>query len=88
MRNTQKLRTQSNMATPRLKEISAGKLNLEFFNKIIKRIEGIKPLAGEFLKIAEETDGIRISLDNAEVKELNVCKDGVPDTIKVFVQKT
>jgi hypothetical protein len=76
------------MAAPRLKEISAGKLNLEFFNKIIKRIEGIKPLAGEFLKIAEETDGIRISLDNAEVKELNVCKDGAPDTIKVFVQKS
>lgn len=76
------------MATARLKEIAAGKLNLEFFNKIIKRIEGIKPLAGEFLKIAEETDGIRISLDNAEIKELNVCKDGAPDTIKVFVQKT
>jgi hypothetical protein len=76
------------MATARLKEITAGKLNLEFFNKIIKRIEGIKPLAGSFLKVVEETDGIRISLDNAEVKELNVCKNGVPDTIKVFVQKT
>lgn len=75
------------MATARLKEITAGKLNLEFFNKIIKRIEGIKPLAGSFLKVVEETDGIRISLDNAEVKELNVCKNGVPDTIKVFVQK-
>jgi len=76
------------MATARLKEITAGKLNLEFFNKIIKRIEGIKPLAGSFLKVVEETDGIRISLDNAEIKELNVCKNGVPDTIKVFVQKT
>jgi len=76
------------MATARLKEITAGKLNLEFFNKIIKRIEGTKPLAGEFLKIEEEPDGIKISLDNAEVKELNVCKDGAPDTIKVFVQKT
>jgi len=76
------------MATARLKEITAGKLNLEFFNKIIKRIEGIKPLAGSFLKVVEETDGIRISLDNAEIKELNVCKNGVPDTINVFVQKT
>jgi len=76
------------MATARLKEITAGKLNLEFFNKIIKRIEGIKPLAGSFLKVVEETDGIRISLDNAEIKELNVCKNGVPDTIKVLVQKT
>jgi len=76
------------MATARLKEITAGKLNLEFFNKIIKRIEGIKPLAGDFLKIEEETDGIRISLDNAEVKKLNVCKNGAPDTIKVFVQKS
>jgi hypothetical protein len=75
------------MATARLKKITAGKLNLEFFNKIIDRIEGIKPLAGNLIKIAEETDGIRISLDNVEIKELNVCKDGAPDTIKVFVQK-
>jgi hypothetical protein len=76
------------MSTARLKKITAGKLNLEFFNKIIDRIEGIKPLAGGFIKIAEETDGIRISLDNVEIKELNVCKNGAPDTIKVFVQKT
>jgi hypothetical protein len=76
------------MATARLKEITAGKLNLEFFNKIIKRIEGTKPLAGEFLKIEEEPDGIKISLDNAEIQELNVCKNGSPDTIKVFVQKS
>jgi hypothetical protein len=75
------------MATARLKEITAGKLNLEFFNKIIKRIEGIKPLGGSFIKVAEETDGIRISLNNVEVKELNVCSNGAPDTIKVFVQK-
>ena len=76
------------MATARLKEITAGKLNLEFFNKIIKRIEGTKPLAGEFLKIEEEPDGIKISLDNAKIQELNVCKNGSPDTIKVFVQKS
>jgi hypothetical protein len=76
------------MATPRLKEITAGKLNLEFFNKIIRRIEGIKPLAGTFIKVAEEVDGIRISLNNVDIKELNVCSNGSPDTIKVFVQKT
>ena len=76
------------MSTARLKKITAGKLNLEFFNKIIERIEGIKPLAGDLLKIAEETDGIRVSLDNAEIKEINVCKNGAPDTLKVFVQKT
>jgi hypothetical protein len=74
------------MATARLKEITAGKLNLEFFNKIIKRIEGIKPLAGGFLKIAEETDGIKISLD-ADIKELNVCSNGEPAKIKIFVAK-
>lgn len=76
------------MSEPRLKQISAGKLNLEFFNKIIKRIEGTKPLAGTLIKVSEEVDGIKISLDNAEIKELNVCKNGEPDKIKVFVQKS
>jgi hypothetical protein len=76
------------MAAPRLKEITAGKLNLEFFNKIIKRIEATKPLAGAFVEIKDEPDGMRISLENAEIKELNVCKNGAPDTIKVFVQKS
>lgn len=72
------------MATPRLKEITAGKLNLEFFNKIIKRIESIKPLAGGSMKIAEEADGIRIALD-AKIVEFNVCSNGQPDKIKIFV---
>lgn len=74
------------MATTRLKEITAGKLNLEFFNKIIKRIEGIKPLASSTIKLSEETDGIKISLD-AVIKELNVCSNGEPAKIKIFVQK-
>ena len=76
------------MATPRLKEITAGKLNLEFFNKIIKRIEATKPLAGTFIDIKDEPDGIRIDLKDVEIKELNVCKNGAPDTIKVFVKKS
>jgi hypothetical protein len=75
------------MSAPRLKEISAGKLNLEFFNKIIKRIEATKPLAGGLIKASDEPDGIRISLD-ADFQELNVCSNGVPATIKVFVKKT
>ena len=75
------------MATARLKEITAGKLNLEFFNKIIKRIEATKPLAGGLIKASDEPDGIRISLDG-NFQELNVCSNGVPATIKVFVQKT
>ena len=75
------------MATARLKEITAGKLNLEFFNKIIKRIEAIKPLAGTYIKVAEEPDGIRISLEGFEIKELNVCEDGVTKTISVLAQK-
>jgi hypothetical protein len=76
------------MAVARLKEITAGKLNLEFFNKIIKRIEATKPLAGTFVEIKDEVDGMRIDLKNAEIKELTICKDGAPDTIKVFVQKS
>lgn len=76
------------MATPRLKEITAGKLNLEFFNKIIKRIEATKPLGGAFVDIKDEPDGMRISLKDFEIKELNVCKNGDPDTIKVLVQKS
>ena len=74
------------MSTARLKEITAGKLNLEFFNKIIKRIEGIKPLASSTIKLTEETDGIKISLD-ADIKELNVCSNGEPAKIKIFVAK-
>ena len=76
------------MSTPRLKEITAGKLNLEFFNKIIKRIESTKPLAGNLLTISEEPDGIRVALDDAEIKQFNVCKNGVPQTIKIFVKKS
>jgi hypothetical protein len=74
------------MATEPLKEITAGKLNLEFFNKIIKRIEDIKPIDGNNISTVAGARGIKISL-NAEVKELNVCSNGVPAKIKVFVQK-
>jgi len=74
------------MSEPRLKEITAGKLNLDFFNQIIRRIEATKPLGGGFIKITSEPEGMRISID-CEIKEINVCKDGEPDKLKVFTQK-
>jgi len=74
------------MATEPLKEITAGKLNLEFFNKIIKRIEDIKPIDGENISAVAGARGIKISL-NAEAKEFNVCSNGTPITMKLFVQK-
>lgn len=74
------------MATARLKEITAGKLNLEFFNKIIRRIEATKPLAGGLISASDEPDGVRISLD-ADFQELNVCSNGEPATIKILVKK-
>jgi hypothetical protein len=74
------------MATEPLKEITAGKLNLEFFNKIIKRIEDIKPIDGENISAVAGARGIKISL-NAEAKEFNVCSNGTPIKMKLFVQK-
>ena len=75
------------MSEPRLKEITAGKLNLDFFNQIIRRIEATKPLAGTFIKITNESEGMRITIEDCEIKELDVCKDGKPDKLKVFTQK-
>lgn len=75
------------MSEPRLKEITAGRLNLDFFNQIIKRIEATKPLASAFIKITNEPEGMRLTLENCEIKEIDVCKDGAPDKLKVFTQK-
>ncbi len=75
------------MASVRLNKITAGKLNLEFFNKIIERIESTKPLPGDFVEITDEYDGKRIALDGFELKELDVCEDGEPSTIKVLAKK-
>lgn len=64
-------------------------LTKEFFNKLIRRIESTKPLAGSGIAIAQKENGIELSIGGvgsggfSEIK-INVCKDGVPDTITVL----
>ena len=66
-------------------------LTKSFFNKLIRRIECTKPLAGSNVQIKQEENGIVISSRviggeefSAVTYELNVCSNGVPDTIIVF----
>ena len=67
-------------------------LTKSFFNKLIRRIECTKPLAGLNTTIKQEENGIVISSRvsgggeefSAVTYELNVCSNGVPDTIIVF----
>ena len=66
-------------------------LTKSFFNKLIRRIECTKPLAGSGITIKQEENGILISSRvsggaefTAVTYELNVCSNGTPDTITVF----
>lgn len=67
-------------------------LTKEFFNKLIRRIESTKPLAGFGTAIKQEENGIAISISgvgsnaafNAVTYELNVCSNGEPATIIVY----
>jgi hypothetical protein len=68
-------------------------LTKSFFNKLIRRIECTKPLAGEGITISEKENGFEISgggggglLSSSSVVtfQLNVCSNGVPDTIIVY----
>ena len=70
-------------------------LTKSFFNKLIRRIECTKPLAGSGITIKQEENGILISGGGSgggggsvpagfTTITLNVCSNGVPDTIQVL----
>ena len=60
-------------------------LTKAFFNRLIRRIECTKPLAGSGITIAEQENGFQISSQfSAVTYELNVCSNGTPDTIIVY----
>lgn len=80
------------MKEPRLSEIPGkARLTRDFFNGLIRRIECTKPLAGSNISVEETDNGIIVnssasdsSLGTAVTYLLNVCSNGVPDTLVVF----
>lgn len=60
------------MAQGPLQKITATKLALHasFFQKAVDRIEGIVPIAGQYVKTKQTESGIEISLDTEKVKDL------------------
>jgi hypothetical protein len=73
---------------PKLKLLEGtSRLALGFFNSLINRIECTKPIEGDGILITEEPDGSGFTIDlDAETVTLNVCSNGVPDTIDVYVK--
>jgi hypothetical protein len=71
-------------------------LTKEFFNKLIRRIECTKPLAGSGIEIQQEENGIVIYGGGAggfggggpgyTATTLNVCSNGEPAQILVFAK--
>jgi len=76
------------MKEPVLRELQGTSiLTKDFFNRIIRRIECIKPLAGSGVSITQEDNGITISASggiSAVTYTLNVCSNGTPATIIVY----
>jgi hypothetical protein len=68
-------------------------LTKSFFNKLIRRIECTKPIAGSGITIKEQENGFEISSGGiggggggfSEVT-LNVCLNGTPSTITVLAK--
>jgi len=80
---------------PTLKELQPPvRLTEDFFNAIINRIECTKPLPGENINITQKADGIVIASSftattfSCNVVTLNVCSNGVPDTLLVLKVNT
>ena len=72
------------MFEPKLKELrGSSRLALGFFNSLIRRIECAKPISGTNIQLTQQPDGIVISSAMNEIT-LNVCRNGVPDTITVY----
>jgi len=61
-------------------------LTKEFYNKLIRRIESTKPLAGSGITISEKENGFEVSLGGYNDVTLNVCSNGEPDTIIVLAK--
>jgi len=64
-------------------------LTKSFFNKLIRRIECTKPLAGDGITISEKENGFQISGGGGSVAgysaiTLNVCSNGEPAQIVVL----
>jgi hypothetical protein len=80
------------MRESRLNELQgASRLTLGFFNRLIRRIECTKPLAGSGITINEEENGIKISSDGSgssvagfSAITLNVCSNGEPAELIVL----
>jgi hypothetical protein len=61
-------------------------LTKEFFNKLIRRIECTKPIAGTGVTIEKKEDGFVINTAPlARTAQINVCSGGVSTTIKVYI---
>lgn len=86
------------MSEPKLKELSGpSRLALGFFNSLIRRIESIKPLAGDNITIKQEADGFLVSADfnkllaglpdgsTIAIKKITVCDNGSPAFLNVLV---
>ena len=68
-------------------------LTKSFFNKLIRRIECTKPIAGSGITIKEQENGFEISAFEifgggsggglSEI-QITVCQDGAPSTITVL----
>jgi hypothetical protein len=67
-------------------------LTKSFFNKLIRRIECTKPIAGSGITVTQQENGFEISsgigVGGAGFSEvtLNVCSNGVPATITVLAK--
>lgn len=75
------------MKEPALTELAgASRLAKEFFNRLIRRIECTKPVAGKNITVSEQENGFVIS-GNFNTVTLNVCSNGTPDTLVVLTPK-
>ena len=78
------------MREPALRELAGvSRLTKGFFNRLIRRIECTKPIAGDNIAISEEENGFKISSagGNFNTVTLNVCSNGTPDTLVVLTPK-
>ena len=61
-------------------------LTKSFFNKLIRRIECTKPLAGSGITISEKENGFQVSFEGYNPVTLNVCSGGVETEILVLAK--
>ena len=62
------------------------KLTGSHFRRVVRRIESIVPIAGARIKVEPVDGGHLITADPPELNiiTLNVCSNGVPDTVDVY----